>query len=125
MMREEAISLPLANGWSSQSVAVWLRADGRCEYCNRDLLGCEDAHFHGSHIDHIVPKHGDNLENLALSCTACNYMKRNRAFNVEKPAMTRAELITAAREHIQGVRDRNRDRLKQSVQWLTCCGLKR
>ncbi len=49
------------------------RAHGRCEYCR---VGQFSIVRH--HIEHIVPlKHGGQtvLENLALSCPACNEQK--------------------------------------------------
>lgn len=54
--------------------AVIQRADGCCEYCRLRQTD-ELAPFH---LDHIVPiKHRgtDTLENLCLSCFACNSFK--------------------------------------------------
>jgi hypothetical protein len=53
---------------------VWRRAVGRCEYCRLsqkfDVLPFQ--------VDHVIPrKHGGQttVENLALSCLACNARK--------------------------------------------------
>jgi len=53
---------------------VWLRADGRCEYCH---LPAEFFPL-SFHVDHITPRqHGGvtELENLALACLHCNRHK--------------------------------------------------
>ena len=56
-----------------------LRARFRCEYCDRDLLSSVDA-YHSWHLDHLVPRSrggADAVENYALSCKPCNFMKRH------------------------------------------------
>jgi HNH endonuclease len=110
----------LANGWSLQSLHVWGRAGGRCEYCARDLLACEDAHFFGSEIDHIVPDgtEGEYWDNLALACKVCNRVRRNRRFTDSEVVLTRAEKISRAAGYIADIRGRNRIRLKDSREWL-------
>jgi 5-methylcytosine-specific restriction endonuclease McrA len=68
------------HGWDARTLKVWVRAQGRCEYCDADLLGSASVYFHGAHIDHIVPGTGNDLDNLALSCVACNRIKRRKMF---------------------------------------------
>ncbi len=53
---------------------VQARAGGCCEYCRAPA----ELGFHEHQIDHIIAqKHGGEtvLENLALSCIACNQFK--------------------------------------------------
>lgn len=80
MDKESIITELLTLGWSRQTLAVWLRADCKCEYCGCDLLASDDQYLYGSHVDHIVPGAGDDLENLALACKTCNFIKRAKKF---------------------------------------------
>jgi hypothetical protein len=51
------------------------RAGDRCEYCR---FRQQHDRFHTFHIEHIVARQhrgGDDLENLALACHACNLHK--------------------------------------------------
>jgi hypothetical protein len=53
---------------------VWERASGRCEYCR--LHNSDDTLTF--HVDHIIPKqHGgtDDIANLCLACSHCNWQK--------------------------------------------------
>lgn len=54
--------------------AVWLRARARCEYCGA-IEECSPVGFHCEHI--IAVQHGGatTLDNLAVSCPACNFRK--------------------------------------------------
>lgn len=55
-------------------VAVRLRAEHRCEYC---LLPAASVVF-PFHIEHIIARQhagGDDLDNLALACDRCNWLK--------------------------------------------------
>ena len=125
LTREEAISQLCKSGWSEESINIWIRAGGRCEYCGRDLLACEDAHFHGQHLDHIVPDGGDGFENRALACAACNRIKRAERFERQGVSLSRQERIAAAAKYIALVRQNNRERLARSLDWLRICGLVR
>ena len=54
--------------------AVAARARFRCEYC----LQHEDDALQSHHVDHIISEKHDGettLENLAYSCSLCNWMK--------------------------------------------------
>jgi hypothetical protein len=51
---------------------VYERAGGCCEYCRT----CEVNTGQTMQIDHIVPKGGDDLDNLCLACWNCNNHKR-------------------------------------------------
>mgnify|MGYP000448051499 CR=1 FL=1 len=50
---------------------VYERANGCCEYCQT----CEHNTGQSMHIEHIDPNGGDDLSNLCLSCSNCNYSK--------------------------------------------------
>lgn len=120
---DEARTLLLANGWSEQSLHIWIRAQGRCEYCLRSLLEFEDDHFFGYEYDHIVPdgSDGEQWANRALACKSCNRIKHR--FADPTPGLTRAEKIARAGAYIAEIRLRNRIRLEQSREWLRYCGL--
>jgi 5-methylcytosine-specific restriction endonuclease McrA len=123
----DAVDQLLRNGWSQQSVRVWLRAQGYCEYCKCDLLSSADSHFFGSELDHIVPDgtDGTGWSNLALSCKPCNYLKRRTRFDDGEVHVPREQLIARASEYIRHKRERNEARLERSVELLKRCGLQR
>lgn len=114
------------HGWLSSTLDVWLRAHGRCEYCKVDLLSSSDLYFHGGHTDHIVPGGGNDLDNMALACAACNRMKRSFDPRSEGPAgATRNDLIGVATRHISDRRARDEERLKWAIPLLHDCGMVR
>jgi HNH endonuclease len=112
------------HGWKASTLNVWVRAKGHCEYCEADLLGSVSVYFHGAQIDHIIPGTGDGPENLALSCTACNRLKRHRkvlATGEVRPE--RETLIERARSYIDERRaDAERRRLL-ALPLLIACGV--
>lgn len=57
---------------------LWLRDEGKCQYCNVALI------LQKATIDHVVPKSrsGDHSwENLVLACGTCNLRKGSRTPN--------------------------------------------
>jgi len=88
-------------------------------------LAAPDEHFLGSSRDHIVPGAGDGLDNLALACRACNFIKRNKHFDIPGQILKREELITRAREYIHAEREKKKVRLAHSRDLLIICGLVR
>ena len=61
--------------WDVPSARRGIRAEFRCEYCDRDLFASVDD-YKSWEIDHIVPiSQGgtDNDENVALACRTCNF----------------------------------------------------
>ena len=62
--------------FDEDNVKLAIRADFKCEYCDKDMLADMDA-YKLWQVDHIIPQFlgladKDKLENLALSCTQCN-----------------------------------------------------
>lgn len=56
--------------------AVFERDRGVCQYCGVDLLASFSSYWSAT-VDHVVAVSvggGDSLENLVLSCPACNGM---------------------------------------------------
>ena len=56
----------------------------KCWYCGQPLtqaFGIMSGKTDGLHLDHIIPKmkekNNNNMDNLALSCSACNRAKSN------------------------------------------------
>ena len=120
-MDEEVIVAELVGlGWSRSTLAVWLRAKCRCEYCDCDLLASDGEYLYGSHVDHVVPGQGDDLQNLALACKTCNVIKRAKNFaeGVDGPNR-RNEIIGRARADIQAQREKNRNRLERVKALIT------
>ena len=112
MDKESIITELLTLGWSRQTLAVWLRADCKCEYCGCDLLASDDQYFYGSHVDHIVPGAGDDLENLALACKTCNFIKRAKKFAEAAEVLDRQTIVGRAQAFILARREENQERLR-------------
>ena len=124
MTPDEAIAelIKKEYGWSRQTLEVWRRAGFKCEYCTAptDLLASSDAYFRGAHLDHIVPGAGDHIDNLALACAACNYLKRGTDPSSQVPGTPapRNELIAAARRIVEGRRTTAQQRLAKALPFL-------
>ena len=78
MTRDDIITMLRPWGWSTTAVDIAIRADFRCEYCNRDLIDSVND-YDSLQVDHILPRADDREElwNLALSCKTCNFLKRH------------------------------------------------
>ena len=107
-MSIESIASALASeqDWFPQTAWVGARAGFCCEYCGQDMLASVDA-YESWQIDHIHPQsHGegiddiDGCDNLAVSCKACNFMKRD----IVPEGSTRADKIAWAAKQIQAKR---------------------
>jgi hypothetical protein len=122
MTPEEAREkLTRKRGWSDSTLTLWINAQGKCEYCTVDLMVSSDAYFRGYNIDHILPHGGNDDSNLALSCLACNLIKRGYV----PDGNTRGERIADAAAYIRTLRDRNERRLAADLPLLRDCGLTR
>ena len=127
MTPEEARNELIRNhGWVGTTLGIWLSANGHCEYCDLDLLSSSDIYFHGGHLDHILPGAGDDLNNMALACAACNRMKRRFDASLQtESAASRADLIRVAAGHIRLMRARDEERLQAALVLLRDCGMVR
>lgn len=112
MNRDEIIQELQKLGWHPRTVAVWHRARYRCEYCDKSLIATAADHFCNAEIDHVVPYAGDDLENLALACHACNRIKRHKNFTEVGQLNARSDLIMRARHYIQTITTRDEARLE-------------
>lgn len=109
---EEIVSaLVEKGGWSETAARRGLRANFKCEYCNRDLLASVNDHKAWQE-DHIVPvsKGGgkDDDENIAVSCRTCNVNIKGKwdPRTVCGENSSREELINAVREYVARGRTR-------------------
>jgi len=122
MDRKQIIQELVAQKWHPRTIDVWVRAQGRCEYCGKSLVESPDEYFFGSHVDHIIPNAGDTLDNLALACKACNFIKRHRRFSedaaVANATWQRSEVIEKASQYIAQIRERDRGRLDKQLKLL-------
>jgi hypothetical protein len=109
-MTPEEIRGKLGRDWSMLTLDVWRR----CEYCDKRLIDDAAEYYYGSHIDHIVPAGGDHVDNLALACRACKFMKRAKNFGCE--GRDRAAIIALARADIQAKRERNQQRMASDLE---------
>jgi HNH endonuclease len=95
---EARASLLKEHSWDPDTLALWIRAQARCEYCGRDMLANIDDYFYGTERDHLHPislDGPDDLTNQALSCRMCNRLKRNYVFSDPSQDLVRAERIAA------------------------------
>jgi HNH endonuclease len=72
---------PFVGAYSERSLAILLRDQGRCVYCEIDLMENRQLAYHFVSYDHLLPKHkydklASDINNLVLSCRACNGPKR-------------------------------------------------
>ncbi len=98
-------------GWSQEQAELGIRAGFRCEYCDRYLLRTIED-YDAWQIDHIVPQSrggSDGLDNKALVCKMCNFMKRDEVVE----GTTREDRIRAARTIIHDKRKRKYSELLQ------------
>lgn len=70
-------------GWGGPwHLEVWLRDEGRCAYCGRNMLQERDIAYFFYHYDHVLPKKRhptlqDAIWNKVLACHACNVWKQD------------------------------------------------
>ena len=88
--------------WSPEAIVLGIRANFRCEYCQREFLASPDD-FKLWERDHISRRHpSDNsLENLALACLPCNSKFKCRW---SPPDGTRAERIDSVIDYVTSLR---------------------
>ena len=110
MTRDELIEDLVGQGWSREHAQLGTNAGFSCEYCDRHLLrSIED--YDSWQIDHIDPvsKGGpeDDIDNKALCCKTCNFMKRDQ----KSDRSTRKERIAFFRQEIHKKRKRKQEEL--------------
>lgn len=100
LTQTEAISI-LKNelSWPDVQVQIGRRAGFRCEYCGKDLLASYE-NYDLWQVDHIIPNGDNGIENLALSCKLCNFVKRGTDPSKTAKSNQRDDLINAAKEII-------------------------
>ena len=105
-LARELARLPL---WGQPGIDCGIRANFRCEYCDRDLLRSLDDYKAWAQ-DHLVPRKAggrDDLSNMVVACHPCNsaYKKDWDPRTVAGADASREELIEAARTMIAERRD--------------------
>jgi len=94
--------------FSKFQLPLAIRADFKCEYCNKDLLDSVDS-YDSWQIDHIVPNGDGDYENLAIACKTCNFAKRHSCRDELEDCSSRDEKIALAKKMIEGRRDRKEE----------------
>ena len=100
LFEKQIIAERLQRPWQATLCA---RAGFKCEYCELDFL--TEENWFRLQWDHITPRKrggGNDLDNLACACSACNSYKGelDPRTRVNKPNPTREELISAAQTYI-------------------------
>ncbi len=118
MLSETEVQRLCQLGWGTRDLALGERADFKCEYCQRNLLGSVED-YKLWEIDHIIPTHlggADDLENWAVSCLVCNFKLKGR-WDPRNSAesLGREDLIYACKTYIDEVRKNNELRLEEIV----------
>jgi 5-methylcytosine-specific restriction endonuclease McrA len=115
-MTTEEIRKILSKDWAMQTLDVWRRAGCRCEYCGKSLTENPDEYYYDTHMDHVVPDGGNDFDNFALACKACNFIKSD--INFAQGDSSRASVIGRASAYIKEKRDFNRTRLDADLKLL-------
>ena len=116
MTHDDAIKI-LANelGWPSVTKEIGIRAKFCCEYCGKYLLSDVDT-YDSWQIDHIVPNGDGDIDNLAVSCKTCNFIKSNTDPTETATNQDRQSLIIAAKELIIKKREVKETKLNRTVE---------
>tara|TARA_R110001583_G_scaffold194829_2_gene367242 strand:+ start:2087 stop:2485 length:399 start_codon:yes stop_codon:yes gene_type:complete len=84
MTKKELIEELSKYRFDKTNVELAIRADFKCEYCEKDLLANMD-NYKLWQVDHIIPKSSnyndfdyENFNNKAISCTQCNKDLKNK-----------------------------------------------
>jgi hypothetical protein len=127
-MTQTAVDVLVANGWKVDEARVGIRANGYCEYCDKDLFASRSA-FLEWQTDHIVPRHAggsDDDENVALACWPCNFKLKGKwdPRSVCGQNATRNELISAIRTYCQTKLERKNSDVVTIREMLTAHGVR-
>jgi 5-methylcytosine-specific restriction endonuclease McrA len=90
--------------WDELNINLGIRANFKCEYCDKDFLASVE-NYKEWQKDHIIPlSQGglDNMDNLALCCRTCNVNVKGRwnPLTVVENGQDRALLVEAVREYV-------------------------
>ena len=120
MSKKEAYNVLLKElEWSETQITVGERADFCCEYCGKDLLGSPESYDQWN-IDHIIPNGDESIDNLALACRLCNFIKRKTDPSKSAVSNDRESLINAAKSLIN---ERRFKKINQYIKTLEAINL--
>lgn len=76
MNKKTLIKQLLIYNWDETNINLAIRAKGKCEYCEKNMLESID-NYKLWQVDHIKPRSSncinfEDFDNKALSCTQCN-----------------------------------------------------
>ena len=122
MTRNEVLEMLRPWGWSAEAVDLGIRADFRCEYCDRDLIASV-TDYDAWQVDHILPRvdQRDEFWNLALACKTCNFLKRHSITTTPiDPKNARRHAIGVVSEMIKERRARKQTQVDFLQQKFRC-----
>src|ERR1041384_4430122 len=114
-------------GWSLEAVQLGVRANFCCEYCDTDLLSTV-VNYDSWQRDHVVAvaRLGrDHIDNLAVACKFCNFLKRHTRTTDVFDVSNRQDAVNATRKLIHERRAIKQRRLDQVVEIINASGLRK
>jgi len=109
MEKDELIQKLSKYNFDKTNVELAIRADFKCEYCEKDMLSDID-NYKLWQIDHIIPKSSqyegfdyENFQNKAISCTQCNKDLKSKwnPHSIVGKNKTREQYILSIKEYIK------------------------
>ena len=98
--------------WSHEQIELGLRANFKCEYCNKDLFESVD-NYKLWEVDHIIPFNSnipnfdyDNFDNKAIACRQCNTNYKSKYNPVDEIGYNknREDYLTIIKEKVSSKR---------------------
>ena len=122
MSLEELKMKMINSSWDPNTLELAIRANFKCEYCGCNFFATVND-YDSIQVDHIIPTSllcDNSLNNLALACKTCNFIKRNwNPQTIKNKAQNRDELLKAAKDYILGKRKFKEQRMLEEKEYAS------
>lgn len=120
--------------WKPETLAVYLRHECKCVYCQRDLMETRDIKYFFADREHILPKGKfpaleSDPNNMAVACAACNTIKSDWNPNHQDPIVApdvqhlelpeREEFLRRSRAYVAFRRAQTEEEFNKERQLIT------